>query len=189
VPYSHETSVKHGYDPDKVKFHLKKAGLESLKIDLSAADAAFAGAVDAAQLMQESAAKAGIEINIVREPNDGYWDNVWMKKPWCLSYWSGRPTPDLMFTTAYAGGAAWNDSFWKNDRFDELLLQARSELDQAKRKSIYAEMQEIVSAEGSSIVLMFYNYVGAHSNTLAHGDIAQNWDVDGMKITKRWWFV
>ena len=36
------------YDPDKAKFHLKQAGLDSLSVDLSAADAAFAGAVDAA---------------------------------------------------------------------------------------------------------------------------------------------
>ena len=31
------------YDPDKAKSLLKKAGMENLKIDLSAADAAFAG--------------------------------------------------------------------------------------------------------------------------------------------------
>src|SRR4029077_20824302 len=29
------------YNPDKAKFHLKKAGLSSLKVDLSVADAAF----------------------------------------------------------------------------------------------------------------------------------------------------
>ncbi len=67
------------YDPDKARFHLKNAGLSSLKVDLSAADAAFPGAVDAAVLYKEHAAKPGIEINVVREPNDGYWSNVWMK--------------------------------------------------------------------------------------------------------------
>ena len=54
------------YDPDKAKFHLKKAGLETLKLDLSAADAAFNGAVDTAVLFKEHAAKAGIDINVVR---------------------------------------------------------------------------------------------------------------------------
>ena len=52
-----------------------------LKVDLSAADAAFAGAVDACALFQESAKAAGIEINVIREADDGYWDNVWLKKP------------------------------------------------------------------------------------------------------------
>lgn len=190
VPFAKDPSTKHTYDPDKAKFHLKQAGLTSLKVDLSAADAAFAGAVDAALLMKDAAAAAGIDINVVREPDDAYWDNVWMKKPWCLSYWSGRPTPDLMFSTAYAADAAWNDSFWKNDRFNELLVAARSETDQAKRTAMYGEMQDIVADDGGVIVLMFYNYVGAHSKAVAHPDIiAPNWDVDGMKITKRWWFA
>lgn len=189
VPFAHNPKTKHSYDPEKAKFHLKQAGLEKLAVDLSAADAAFAGAVDAALLMKDSAAAAGIDINVIREPNDAYWDNVWMKKPWCLSYWSGRPTPDLMFTTAYADGAAWNETFWKNARFNELLVAARSELDEAKRAAMYAEMQEIVSEDGGVMVLMFYNYLAGHSKKLAYGTIAPNWDVDGMKITKRWWFA
>ena len=190
VPMSVELGTKHTYDPDKAKFYLKKAGMSSLKVDLSAADAAFAGALDAAQLMAASAKAAGIEINVVREPNDSYWDNVWLKKPWCMSYWSGRPTADLMFTTGYAADAAWNDTFWKNDPFNQLLVEARSELDHAKRSAMYAEMQSLVAEQGGAMVLMFYNYMGAHTNSLAHGDkLAQNWDVDGLKILQRWWFA
>jgi len=112
-----------------------------------------------------------------------------MKKPWCLSYWSGRPTPDLMFSTAYQSGAAWNDSFWSNKRFDELLLQARAELDNNKRAAMYEEMQNILAEDGGVVVVMFYNYVNAHSNKVDHGKLASNFDVDGMKITKRWWFA
>ncbi len=120
--------------------------------------------VDTAQLMKESAAKCGIDINVIREAGDAYWDAVWMKKPWCLSYWSGRPAADLMFTTAYATGAAWNEAFWSNAKFDELLAAARSELDQAKRATMYAEMQEIVADDSGTMVLMFYNYVNAHAH-------------------------
>lgn len=190
VPFFKEPKAKHAFDPEKVKFHLKKAGLTSLKVDLSTADAAFAGAVDAAQLMKDSAAKCGIDINVIREAGDAYWDAVWMKKPWCMSYWSGRPTPDLMFSTAYAADAAWNDSFWKNATFNELLVSARSELDQAKRAEIYGEMQDIVAEDGGVVVLMFYNYMNAFAKTVAHADlVAPNWDVDGMKITQRWWFA
>lgn len=190
VPFYADPTPKHTYDPDMAKSYLKKAGLSSLKVDLSAADAGFPGAVDTAQIMKESAAKAGIDINVIREPNDGYWDAVWMKKPWIMGYWSGRPTADLMFTTAYAEGAAWNETFWKNDRFNELLVKARSELDQKKRAEMYKEMQQIVQHDGGAMVLMFYNYVGAHSTAVARPDkLAPNWDVDGMKITQRWWFA
>jgi peptide/nickel transport system substrate-binding protein len=40
--------------------------------------------VDAALLFKEHAAKAGIHVNVVRAPNDGYWTNVWLKKPFVM---------------------------------------------------------------------------------------------------------
>jgi peptide/nickel transport system substrate-binding protein len=178
------------YDPDKAKFHLKEAGLDTLEVTLSAANAAFAGAVDAAVLMSERAAAAGITITVDRVPDDGYWDNVWMKKPFCASYWGGRPVEDQMFTTAYAKGAAWNESFWENARFDELLTAARSELDDAKRREMYHEMQQIVSFEGSTIIPMYNNYVMAVANTVATPEkISNNWNLDGFRCVERWWFA
>ena len=104
LPYYSEIEQR-AYDPDKVKFHLKKAGLDSLSVKLSAADAAFNGAVDLAVLFSEDAKKAGVSVEVVREPNDGYWSNVWLKKPFSVSTWSARPTPDVMFTVAYKSGA------------------------------------------------------------------------------------
>ena len=78
------------FDPDKAKFHLKKAGLEGRTFQLHTSDAAYPGAVDTAVLYKEQAAKAGINIDIVREPTDGYWSNVWMKKPGASP--SGEPS-------------------------------------------------------------------------------------------------
>jgi peptide/nickel transport system substrate-binding protein len=90
-PYHNGDMPQRSYDPDKARYHLKKAGMEGITLDLSTSDAAFAGAVDATLLMKDSAAKAGLNINVVREPKDGYWSNVWNKKPWSACYWSGRP--------------------------------------------------------------------------------------------------
>jgi peptide/nickel transport system substrate-binding protein len=176
------------YDPDKAKFHLKKAGLSSLKVDLSAAETGFSGSVEAAVLYQEHAKAAGIEINVVREPNDGYWDNVWLKKGWMASYWSGRPTIDWMMTTTYAADAAWNETAWRNPRFNELLVAARGETDEKKRAGMYAEMQQLVHDDGGVVVVVFNNYVEAHSKKLAHNAIAANWEADGLKLAERWWF-
>ncbi|MCH6581746.1 MAG: ABC transporter substrate-binding protein [Gammaproteobacteria bacterium] len=187
--YFNKELPQRAYDPDKAKFYLKKAGMTSLKVDLSAADAAFAGAVDAAVLYKEHAAKAGININVVREPNDGYWSNVWMKKPWGMCYWGGRPTEDWMFSVAYSETASWNDSFWKHDRFNKILLQARAELDDGKRRQLYYEMQEIVSNEGGVLVPMYASYVYAMHKSIGHGEISANWDLDGNNALERWWFV
>ncbi len=177
------------YDPDRARHHLKKAGAEGLSVELSAADAAFVGAVDAAVLYKEHAAKAGINIDVVREPNDGYWANVWMQKPYCAVYWGGRPTEDWMFSTAYSAGAKWNDSFWNHDKFNQLLLAARAELDETKRRGMYQEMQTIVSNEGGVLVPMFANYVMGLSDKIGHGKMAANWSMDGFKCIERWWFA
>jgi len=187
VPF-HAELEQRVYDPEKAKFHLKKAGLETLKVDLSAADAAFAGAVDAAVLMKEHAAAAGIDINVVREPNDGYWSNVWMKKPWCACYWGGRPTQDWMFSQAYAEGANWNDTYWSHERFNMLLKEGRGELDNSKRAEIYREMQQIVRDDGGVVVWAFANYVYAMADKIQHGpDVAANWELDGGRYIERWW--
>ncbi|MGH2359312.1 MAG: ABC transporter substrate-binding protein, partial [bacterium] len=158
-----------------------------IKVDLTFADAAFEGAVDSGALIQEAAKAAGIEINLIKEADDSYWDVVWLKKPFVASYWGGRPTCDWMFTTAYAADAAWNDTFWKHPRFNELLIAARSETDDAKRAGMYAEMQQLVHDDGGLINLVFNSYVTAHSTRIAHGDIAANADADGAKIASRWW--
>ncbi len=71
---------------------------------LRTSDVAFPGAVDAAQLYQQSAAKAGITIEVKREPGDGYWSEVWNKQPFSMSYWTGRPTQDQVYSIAYLKG-------------------------------------------------------------------------------------
>ncbi len=176
------------YDPDRARFHLREAGLDSLSVELSAADAAFAGAVDGAVLYQNSAAAAGITLDVARKPNDGYWSDVWMKDPFSAVYWGGRPTEDGAFTIAYAAGAAWNDTFWDNARFNELLVKARAELDTEARRGMYHEMQAILNQDGGVIVPMFANYVFATTGDVVTGEMATNWDMDGERWMERWHF-
>jgi peptide/nickel transport system substrate-binding protein len=186
----HASSLKQrAYDPEKAKFLMKKAGMLDHTFNLHASDAAFSGAVDAAVLLQESAKKASIKINVIREPSDGYWSNVWTKKEWCFCYWSGRPVEDMMFSIAYAASAPWNDTHWKHDKFNKLLVEARAELDDAKRGQMYGEMQEICSNEGGTIVPMFNNIVEARSSKIATaGPVSAHMEMDGHHNTERWWF-
>jgi len=179
------------YDPDQAKYWLQQAGMDSLNIDLSASSAAFEGAVDAAQLFQASASAGGININVIQEPADGYWSNVWLKKPFCASYWSGRATEDWMFSTAYEEGVPWNDSQWGSEdsaRFQELLIMARAELDSDKRREQYYEMQQILRDDGGVLVPMFANYVQALNNRIATPETVGNlWQMDNARMAERWW--
>lgn len=189
VKYAIDPDPKHVYDVEQAKFYLKKAGVTTLDVELSAAEAAFTGAIDAATLYADSAQKAGINLTVKREADDGYWDAVWMKRPWSACYWSGRPTCDWMFSTTYAADAAWNDTKWQNARFNELLVSARGELDDKKRAAAYAEMQQLVHDDSGTIILVFNNYLNAASKQIGHNAIAGNWDMDGLRMAERWWFA
>ncbi len=178
------------YDLDKAKYHLKQAGHDSLDIELSAADSVLPGAVDMCILFAEQAKGAGINIKAVREPNDGYWSNVWLVKPFVFVKWGARPTPDNMFTLAYKDDAAWNESRWQNERFNELLLLAKKELDQERRAQMYREMCELARDDGGTIIPMFTNFVYARRNNVQHGpSLASSWEMDGARSFHRWWFA
>ena len=178
------------YDPDKAKHHLKKAGAEGLTIPLSAADAAFGGAVDMCILFKEHAAAAGINIEVVREPNDGYWSNVWLVKPFVVVAWGARPTPDVMFSLAYKDDAAWNESHWNNADFNKILREAKAELNQERRTEMYRDMQMLCRDDGGTIVPFFRNRVFARRSNVLHGpNMASNWEMDGARSYQRWWFA
>ncbi|BCH05305.1 peptide ABC transporter substrate-binding protein (plasmid) [Mesorhizobium sp. 131-2-5] len=147
------------YDPDKAAFHYKKSG-HSGSLTLHTSDVAFPGAVEAAELFQQSAAKAGISLDVKREPGDGYWSQ-YDKWPMAASFFGGRPTQDLTFSLEYLSKASWNESHFSNERFDQMLVLARGELDADKRKKLYADMGQIVRDEGGNIIPMFNDFIDA----------------------------
>jgi peptide/nickel transport system substrate-binding protein len=183
-PFFHSELPQRPYDPDQAKAHLKEAGLDSFAVDLSASDAAFTGAVDAAVIYKESAAAAGIEVNVVREAADNYWNDVWMKKPFCLSYWGGRPTADLMLSVAFQSDAAWNDTFWKREAFDQKLIEARGIVDFDARKALYWDLQEMLHEDGGYLTPMFANDLFAHQAGV--GGITADPEIS-LRVSERIW--
>ncbi|MFK4810645.1 ABC transporter substrate-binding protein [Devosia sp. ZW T5_3] len=175
------------YDPEKSKFYLKQAGMDKLDIELSASDAAFSGAVDAAAIFQGSAAASGINLAIKREPADGYWSNVWMKAPFSMGYWGGRPTADQMLTIAYSSTSSQNDTHWKNESFDTKLTEARALLDPTKRKEIYAELQQLVSDDGGALIPMFGDYLDAVSTKLKGVTSHPMFNLMGARLAEKVW--
>ncbi len=189
MPYWPASIPQRPYDPDQARSLLRKAGAEGLTVNLSTADSVYSGAVDLAVLYAQQAKRAGITVNVVREPNDGYYSDVWLVKPFTLVSWGARPTPDVMFSLAYKADAAWNESFWQNERFNELLLQAKSELDEARRAAMYEEMCQLARDDGGTIIPLFNNFVYARGGGVEHGgQVASSWECDGARWASRWWF-
>jgi len=189
MPYWPDDIPQNDYDPDKAKSLLKEAGAEGLSTEISVADSVFSGAVDMCVLFSEQAKAGGVDISVKREPNDGYYSDVWLKKPWCVVQWGARPTPDVMYSLAYKSDAAWNESHWQNERFNELLLKAKAELDDSKRAEMYREMAMLANNDGGTIIPFFPNFVYARRKNVKHGpDLAASWQVDGARGCSRWWF-
>ena len=120
------------YDPEKAKFHLKKAGALDSTLQVVASVAAKSS-VEMAVVLQQAAQKIGMKIDIKQVPGDGYWSNYWMKVPVGFGNVNPRPTADILFNLFFKSDATWNESAWKNGRFDQLLAASRAETDEAKR--------------------------------------------------------
>lgn len=189
--YFNGTIAQHSYDPDQAKALLKSAGAEGLKTTLHASDTPFTGAVDAAQLFSEHASAAGINIEVSREPDDGYWSNIWGKKPFFASRWSGRANEDLMLTLAYSKEALgdYNATNWDNDAFNKALVAARSEKDDEQRKALYWECQSLLHDDGGVIAPVWADFLDAKSSKVSASEkISGDWDLDGCRASERWWF-
>jgi peptide/nickel transport system substrate-binding protein len=153
------------YDPDKAKWHLNKSGYSSAELFVAPVQT---GIEDTCLLMQANLKKIGFDLKLKRVPTDGYWGAVWMKEPLNVVTWNMRPTANAMLSIQFAPGAAWNDTFWNNERFGELLKLSLAETDPAKRHAMYCEMQTLVH-DGSGMVIPYHVNILDGVNDKIHG--------------------
>ena len=178
------------YDPEKAKFHLKKAGMEgaSVKLHVSPAAGGSAGP-DLGLHLAESAKKIGFNIEIVREPADGYWSSVWMKRPFHMSNWNPRATADLRFSLVSLSDAKWNEDFYKNPQLDELIVKARGQVDGPDRAQTYCDIQRILHDDGGSLIPTFTDWIDAGASNLRGWKGVPVAEGDGCRIADHAWFA
>ncbi|SOZ16087.1 ABC transporter substrate-binding protein [Cupriavidus taiwanensis] len=152
------------FDPEKAKFHLRKAGVSG-KVQVVTSPAALYS-VETALVMQQAAQRVGLELDIKRMPADGYWSNHWLNSHVGFGNVNPRPSADTIFTQFFKSDAPWNESRWKNPKFDQLLVAARGETDFAKRKQLYADMQTMVHEEAGIGIPLFLASIDAHTTRL-----------------------
>jgi peptide/nickel transport system substrate-binding protein len=161
-PYFDASLPQRGYDPDKAKFLLNKAGMLNTTVPLVCSPAAT-GSPDMAVILQNAARGIGFNIAIRRVPTDGYWSNYWLKAPFTYGNVNPRPTANILLTLFFQSTAPWNESHWKSASFDKLLAEARSERDLAKRKQLYGEMQRMISDQAGIGIPVFISNLDAYS--------------------------
>jgi peptide/nickel transport system substrate-binding protein len=107
-----------------------------------------------------------VYLTINRVPADGYWSQHWMKHPLGFGSVNPRPSADVLFTQFFKSSAPWNEAGWNNPKFDQLLLAARAETDDARRKQMYGDMQAIVCNEGGIGIPAFISLIDGYDKRL-----------------------
>lgn len=153
------------YDPERAKSLFEQAGLIGPSIPMIASDAATSS-IDIATVLQAAGAEIGLKIDVQRVPADGYWSNYWLKAPVHFGNINPRPTPDILFSLLYASNAPWNESQYKSEKFDAMLIEARGALDDTRRTEIYWEMQEMVSNEAGTVIPAYISDIDGRSTKL-----------------------
>ncbi len=150
------------YDLDKAKFYFDKAGINA--VELFTSETAGNSANDIALTFQQSA-KGAADVRVSKVPSDGYWSTTWMQKPMTMSGWNARPTVDAFLTIAHMAGGSWNETMWGNETTDQMIIAARAELDETKRRQIYCDLQHMLNEDGGLMIPVFANQLEA---TAAH---------------------
>jgi len=152
------------FDPEKAKFHLQKSGVTG-PIPVVASPAALYS-VEMALVMQQTAKGIGVDLDVKRMPADGYWSNHWMQSPVGFGNINPRPSVDILLTQFFKSDAQWNESRYKSDKFDQLLVAARSEVDNAKRKQMYADLQTMIRDDAGIGIPLFLASLDGHTAKL-----------------------
>lgn len=147
-------------DPEKAKWHWDQSGIGSTPVPVVCAEVA-PGAVEQCLFMQREGQKIGANFDVKKVTTDGYWGAVWLKEPICVAAWNMRPTANIMMTLGFKSDAAWNETRWKNDNFDQLLVDVRGETDAGARRQKYCDLQTMIHEENGMSVPMHRNYVDA----------------------------
>lgn len=161
--YSEETPIP-PRDPARARELLVQAGYPNgLKLDLHVPDSG--DRPDLAVVLKEQWAEAGIEVNVIVEPESVYYgENGWLEVNLGITGWGSRPVPQFYLDVMLVTGAKWNESHFSDAEFDELAARAGSTLDEAERVAAYREIQRILIERGPIIVPYFFAALGAIRN-------------------------
>ncbi|MDX1809636.1 MAG: ABC transporter substrate-binding protein [Sulfurospirillaceae bacterium] len=162
--WSYNNKIKdYTYDPAKAKELLKEAGLpngfETTLWAMPVPRPYNPNGRKVAEAMQSDLAKVGIKVKIVSYDWGTYLQKTKMgEHDMALLGWTGdNGDPDnFLFTLlskAAANKPASNIAFWKNDKFDKLVTEAKETANIAKRTELYKEAQVVFHDQAPWVTL------------------------------------
>jgi peptide/nickel transport system substrate-binding protein len=102
-----------------------------------------------------------IKVNDVAD-SAVYFDKYFAQAPFKFDWWN---TGSIFEQNGYSllPGATVNITNWKDDEYLKLFKEARGTLDDAKRKEVMAQAQQILWDRGTQAIFAFYKSLDAHS--------------------------
>ena len=151
-------------DVAKAKQLLSDAGYPNgLQIDLHTPDTG--DRPNLAAVLKNQWAEAGIDINIIVEPESVYYgDNGWLAVDLGITGWGSRPYPQFYLDVMVKCNAKWNEAHYCNPDLDKLITTAGTTLDEQERVSAYQQIQKILVDQGPFIIPYFSAIKGAISD-------------------------
>ena len=145
------------YDPELARSLLEQAGYpDGIDLTLYTSDIG-PGLIELAVAYQESAAPAGIRIDVERAPSEVYWSQVWNTGKLASVYWFGF-MPDQALLRQIHSEAAFNCPRYSNPLVDELIEKARGQ-DLEGQKESYGEIQRILIDDVPRLIVVFQPWI------------------------------
>jgi len=152
-------------DIPKAKALLAAAGYpKGIDVTLYTSDAGFA-MVDMAVIAAKQAEEAGFKVSVKQWPPSSYWSEIWLKKNFYISWWSGHPTSDDLIHLTLTSKAPQNESHFRNAKFDALVAKARTTFSPSQRVSLYTQALRMVHDSASWVIPAYVDLLhGATKN-------------------------
>ncbi|MBK1783784.1 ABC transporter substrate-binding protein [Prauserella cavernicola] len=138
---------------------LAEAGHPNLDIELVTAPIQ-AGAVEAAQVFQQQAKAAGVNVRLRRLDTTTFFGENYLSWDFAQSFWYTRN-----YLPQVANGALpqspYNETHWEDPEFLDLVRRADRTVDRAEREELLKQAQRIEYERGGNIIWGFMNQVDA----------------------------
>jgi peptide/nickel transport system substrate-binding protein len=148
-------------DVEAARTLLSEAGYEDgLQMELHTPDSG--GRPDLGAVLKEQWREAGIDIDVIVEPESVYYgDQGWLEVDLGITGWGSRPIPQFYLDVMLKCGAVWNESHFCDSEFDGLTDIAGSTLDESERTEAYQDIQRILIERGPVIIPYYFAQFGA----------------------------
>ncbi|MCK4976309.1 MAG: hypothetical protein KAS36_05225, partial [Anaerolineales bacterium] len=161
--YTEDTPIP-ARDVEAARQLLAEAGYpDGLTLDLHTPDTG--NRPDLAVVLKEQWAKAGIDVNVLVEPESVYYgDDGWLEVDLGITGWGSRPYPQFYLDVMLVCDAKWNESHFCDEEFDELAKIAGTTLDEDERVEAYHQIQQLLIERGPVIIPYYFAQFSAISD-------------------------